>query len=158
MFKSLPIIFFLLSMLNIYSQDVIIGSGGKMIVGEGVKVTIEGGLVLNSSESLEIKNSSFVVNGTSSGSGKMTYTKTIPSKKWQFISSPVTNQKVADFVASVDLVNGQGNHSDNQGLAYYDNSTPNWIVYNTVENPSYIYFHCYSENRSLLGLYLGKNL
>ena len=38
MFKSLPIIFFLLSMLNIYSQDVIIGSGGKMIVGEGVKV------------------------------------------------------------------------------------------------------------------------
>ena len=137
MFKSLPIIFFLLSMLNIYSQDVIIGSGGKMIVGEGVKVTIEGGLVLNSSESLEIKNSSFVVNGTSSGSGKMTYTKTIPSKKWQFISSPVTNQKVADFVDSVDLVNGQGNHSDNQGLAYYDNSIPNWIVYNTVENSSY---------------------
>ena len=137
MFKSLSIIFFLLSMLNIYSQNVTIDSGAKMIVGEGVKVTIEGDLVLNSTESLKITNSSFVVKGTSSGSGKMTYTKTIPSKKWQFISSPVTNQSVADFVASVDLVNGQGNHSDNQGLAYYDNSIPNWIVYNTVENSSY---------------------
>lgn len=137
MFKSLSIIFFLLSILNIYSQNVTIDSGAKMIVGEGVKVTIEGDLVLNSTESLKITNSSFVVKGTSSGSGKMTYTKTIPSKKWQFISSPVTNQSVADFVASVDLVNGQGNHSDNQGLAYYDNSIPNWIVYNTVENSSY---------------------
>jgi hypothetical protein len=136
MFKSLSIIFFLLSILNIYSQNVTIDSGAKMIVGEGVKVTIEGDLVLNSTESLKITNSSFVVKGTSSGSGKMTYTKTIPSKKWQFISSPVTNQSVADFVASVDLVNGQGNHSDNQGLAYYDNSIPNWIVYNTVENSS----------------------
>jgi hypothetical protein len=137
MFKSLSIIFFLLSMLNIYSQNVTIDSGAKMIVGEGVKVTIEGDLVLNSTESLKITNSSFVVKGTSSGSGKMTYTKTIPSKEWQFISSPVINQSVADFVASVDLVNGQGNHSDNQGLAYYDNSIPNWIVYNTVENSSY---------------------
>jgi len=124
-------------MLNIYSQNVTIDSGAKMIVGEGVKVTIEGDLVLNSTESLKITNSSFVVKGTSSGSGKMTYTKTIPSKEWQFISSPVINQSVADFVASVDLVNGQGNHSDNQGLAYYDNSIPNWIVYNTVENSSY---------------------
>ena len=137
MFKSLSIIFFLLSILNIYSQNVTIDSGAKMIVGEGVKVTIEGDLVLNSTESLKITNSSFVVKGTSSGSGKMTYTKTIPSKEWQFISSPVINQSVADFVASVDLVNGQGNHSDNQGLAYYDNSIPNWIVYNTVENSSY---------------------
>ena len=136
MFKSLSIIFFLLSILNIYSQNVTIDSGAKMIVGEGVKVTIEGDLVLNSTESLKITNSSFVVKGTSSGSGKMTYTKTIPSKKWQFISSPVTNQSVADFVASVDLVNGQGNHSDNQGLAYYDNTILDWIMYNTVKNSS----------------------
>jgi len=123
-------------MLNIYSQNVTIDSGAKMIVGEGVKVTIEGDLVLNSTESLKITNSSFVVKGTSSGSGKMTYTKTIPSKEWQFISSPVINQSVADFVATVDLVKGQGNHSDNQGLAYYDNSISDWIMYNTVKNSS----------------------
>ena len=137
MFKSFPVIFFLLSMLNIYSQNLTINYDGKMIVGEGVNVTIEGNLVLNNLEPLEIKNSTFVVNGTSSGSGKMTYIKSIPSKEWQFISSPVINQSVVDFVDSVDLAKGQGNHTDNQGLAYYDNDILNWIMYNTADNSSY---------------------
>ena len=134
MFKSLSIIFFLLSMLNIYSQNLTINAEGKMIVGEGVKVTVEGNLVLKGPESLEIKNSSFIVNGTSSGSGKMTYIKTIPQGSYQQISSPVVDQDVVEFIdKNPSIEAGKNEFSVNRGLYYYDYRTNKWVRNNSPD-------------------------
>jgi len=132
MFKSLSIIFFLLSMLNIYSQNLTINDGGKMIVGEAVNVTIEGNLVLNNSEPVEIKNSSFIVKGTSSGTGKIKYTKTVPVGAYQYISSPVDGQTLSDFVNNTSIETGKNSSSHNKGLYYYDYSYDKWVKYSTV--------------------------
>jgi hypothetical protein len=134
MLKLLSIIFFLLSVLNIHSQGLTLNYEAKMIVGEESNVTINGNLVLNNHIPLEIKNSSFIVKGESSGSGEITFTKTIPSNRWEFVSSPVLDQSVTTFVAEENLSRGLGSHTDNRGLTYFNNSEFKWVIYNGVDN------------------------
>ena len=64
---------------------------------------------------------------TSTFSGNLTYTRTLASTNWYFISSPVEGQDIDAFVAAEGLASGTT--GNNVGLSDYNNATPGWEYY-----------------------------
>lgn len=119
--------------LNMNSQNMNIASGGNLTTSDGAEITVIGNLVIDPEGTFELKNATLKVEGVSS-SGKIKYTKTLANSRWSGISSPVKNQNIKDFADFEPLDSGQGGHSNNKGLASYDNTKNNWKIYQYNSN------------------------
>ena len=118
--------------LNMNSQNMNIASGGNLTTSDGAEITVIGNLVVETGGIFELKNATLKVEGSSSGNIK--YIKTLANSRWSGISSPVKNQNIKDFADVEPLDSGQGGHSNNKGLASYDNTKNNWKIYQYNSN------------------------
>ena len=108
-------------------------SGSTVNIGTTSGVLVSGNLD-NSGELNIASGSSLIINGTSTGTGAVTYNRNIPTTNWYLVSAPVEGQTIVDFYTdeSPALGSGTGN-AQNVAIAPYDNAqasgTDRWNYY-----------------------------
>ncbi|NCC74090.1 MAG: T9SS type A sorting domain-containing protein [Sphingobacteriia bacterium] len=125
-------------------NDLIIDSGGELVVAYEQSLTINGNITNNGKITLQNmdfagSSGSLIVTGTISGSGNFDYYLTVEAAPawgewnsgWHFLSSPVGTQSITAFTTS-----GEANGYDFYG---YHEPTRQWINYKTGagDNPTF---------------------
>jgi hypothetical protein len=114
----------------------------EVFVNDGKSITFKNSVPSLTSEKLHLgvsgaltieAGSSLIVTDKVTGNGNITYKRTLtanalPAKAWHSVSSPVSGQTVASFMANHTLATGSA-VGTNRGIATYNNATPGFSYY-----------------------------